>query len=237
MKSINKFLLSALIAASVFTLAPVKSYAQQQDPANQIIPSLELEQADVREAIKILFRNLNVSYSIAPEVQGTVTVSLRNVPFETALQNILKQVNATYRVEGGVYQIIARIDPGVTTGPEQLPGGTPAAKPPIRRLKIRSADPMFIMMMLSGTQSTQISPEMSTIMKSPGGGQGGGQGGQGGGGFGGGQGGFGGQGGGGFGGGQGGGGFGGSGGGFGGGGGGFGGGGGGFGGGGGLGGR
>lgn len=204
MRKIAKVLVSAVLATSVFTLLSAKVYAQE-DPSQKIIPSLELDQADVREAIKILFRNVGVSYSIAPDVQGVVTVSLRNVPFETALQNILKQVNATYRVEGGVYQIIARIEE--TTGPgNELPTTTPSAKPPIRKLKIRSADPLFIMMMLQGTQSTtSVWPEMSTVFKTGslggGGGFGGNQGGLGGGGFGGGLGG--GLGGGGFGGGMG----------------------------------
>jgi hypothetical protein len=164
----------------------VKSFAQ--DPSNQIIPSLELDSADVREALRALFKNVGVSYSIAPEVQGTVTVSLRNVTFEAALQNILKQVNATYRVEGGIYQIVLKEEVGGGTGV------TPDTGPPpkttvVRRLKIRSADPQMIITLLSGSQSTSVAPEQSTIFNTNSGG-GGGLGG--GGGFGGGGGGFGG---------------------------------------------
>ena len=33
---------------------------------------------------------------------------LRGVPFSTALQNILRQVDATYRIEGGVFEIVKR---------------------------------------------------------------------------------------------------------------------------------
>lgn len=70
--------------------------------------SLELTDTDVREALRELFREGGTSYTIAPDVQGSITVALKNVTFETALQNILKQVNATYRIEGGVYIIIDR---------------------------------------------------------------------------------------------------------------------------------
>jgi hypothetical protein len=38
-----------------------------------------------------------------------VTASLKDVTFDTALQNLLRQVDATYRIEGGVYNIILRV--------------------------------------------------------------------------------------------------------------------------------
>ena len=174
--------LGAMLAIGMLAGAPVKAMAQ--DVGGQIIPSLELDSADVREALRALFKNVGVSYSIAPEVQGTVTVSLRNVTFEAALQNILKQVNATYRVEGGIYQIVLKEEtraPDVT-GPE-VGGGRPTTV--VRRLKVRSADPQLIITLLSGSQSTGVAPEESTIFNTRSGG-GGGQGGMGGGGFGGG---------------------------------------------------
>lgn len=164
-------LISTAILSGLFAMAPVKASAQE-DIGSRIIPSLELESADVREALKALFRSVNVSYSISPDVQGLVTVSLRDVPFDTALRNILGQVDATWRVEGGVYQIIRREirDPVTTNQPETQ---APTPELPVRRIKIRSVDPQFIILMLQGTQSTQISPEMSTIFKSGGFGGGG----------------------------------------------------------------
>ena len=173
---LTKFVFSGLLGLAFATLMPATIHAQG-DPGTQNISQLELEQADVREALRLLFKNVNASYGVAPEVQGTVTVSLRNVPFETALQAILKQVDATYRVEGGVYQIIRRDDTGVVSGggTEERPNITP--RNPVRRLKIRSADPMFIVMMLNGSQNfSNTYPEMSTLFNSPAG-QGGGQGG------------------------------------------------------------
>lgn len=179
------FLIGTAILSGLFALTPIKATAQGEDIGSRQIPSLELDAADVREALKILFRSVNVSYSIAPDVQGLITVSLRNVPFDTALRNILGQVDSTWRVEGGVYQIIRReIANPTPTNPTDT--NTPAPTLPVRRLKIRSADPQFIMMMLSGTQSTQLAPEMSTLFKSGGFGGGGFGGGMGGGGFGGG---------------------------------------------------
>ncbi len=109
MKTTMKLAMS--IAMGMFMLTAMPSLASaQEDIGQKIIPSLELEQADVREALRALFKNVNVSYSIAPEVQGTVTVSLKNVTFDTAIQNVLRQVDATYRVEAGVYEIVKKTD-------------------------------------------------------------------------------------------------------------------------------
>ena len=77
------------------------------------------ENADVRQALRELFKSVNVSYSISPDVQGTVTIDIQNVTLETALQNILRQVDATYRIEGGVYEIIRH---GETRAPALVMG-------------------------------------------------------------------------------------------------------------------
>lgn len=146
-----------------------------------------MSEADVREALRALFKNVSVSYSIAPEVQGVVTVSLRSITFETALQNILRQVDATYRVEGGVYEIVRR---SITVAPASVGQETATNVRTfiVRRIKIRSADPQFIAAMLgakAGNQNYEISPELSTIARgSSTGGQGAGRNGGGSGGFG-----------------------------------------------------
>lgn len=194
-----KLAMAAVLGLTMLTALPAIS-AAQTDPGDQMISSLDLDSVDVREALRALFKNVGVSYSIAPEVQGTVTVNLKNVRFDTALQNILKQVDATYRVEGGVYQIIKREEPAPNPGTTQEPTNT-ANNKVRRKVYVRKADPMFIAQLIGqdkGNTQFTLSPEMSTVIKTPsGGGQGGfgggGQNGGFGGGFGGGnQGGFGG---------------------------------------------
>ena len=185
MKTTMKLALS--IAFSIVMLGGVPSLASaQEDISQKQIASLELEQADVREALRALFKNVNVSYSIAPEVQGPITVSLKSVTFETALQNILRQVDATYRIEAGVYEIVKKQD---SIGPNTSSTDTPVKtdNKTIRIIHIRSADPAFIALMIGqkeGNQSYTVSPESSTINKTGGSGGGGG-GGRGGGGMGG----------------------------------------------------
>ncbi|RYG25106.1 hypothetical protein EON82_08335, partial [bacterium] len=165
-----KLAFGAALGVMMLVGAPTAAYAQQ-DPAGQMISSLEFEQTDVREALRALFKNVGVSYTIAPEVQGTITVSLKNVPFETALQNITRQVDATYRIEGGVYQIVRREEaPTVTSGGDQGQLGTITTNRVRRRIKIRYADPQFIAILLGqqgGSQNFSLYPEMSTIQNTP----------------------------------------------------------------------
>ena len=186
--TIGALMLVGLIAA------PVKSFAQQ-DIRNQIVPSLELQDADVRDALKLLFESVGVTnYTIANDVQGRITVKLTNIPFETALRNVLNQVDATWSIEAGIYQIKKREKPPeVPTGPTG--GEAPPASKVLRKIQINRADPLLIAVLLSGELAFNLTPELSTLRGA--GGLNGGQGGQGGqGGYGGGQGGFGGGGGG-----------------------------------------
>jgi len=191
MKAKVGLIVATLAVGGLLASAPMKSMAQG-DPRDTIVPSLELNEADIRDALKILFRNVGVSYTIAPEVQGTITVSLKNVPFETALRNILNQVQATYRVEAGVYNIIKREETVAPTGGTDNTGLTTTPELVTQRIYIRHADPELIIRLLLVDDSTQTQPEISTIVGSGGGFGGGGFGGGGFGGFGGNNGGFGG---------------------------------------------
>ncbi|MCH8977928.1 MAG: hypothetical protein IH945_01635 [Armatimonadetes bacterium] len=178
-----------LAIAGALAMAPAAVLAQTQD--DKIIPSLDLDQADIRDALKIIFKNAGYSYSVDQNVQGTVTVHLTNIPFETALRNVLNQVVATYRIVAGIYNIVLRPTQGPGDGGVVPP--VPEANEIIRKIYIRSADPALIFAILSGTADIGTMPESSTLSFGGGFGGQGGFGGGGRGGFGGGgQGGFGG---------------------------------------------
>src|SRR6185436_12387754 len=100
------------IALAGLVASPMNAQPQGGDLRNQIVPSLELQDADVRDALKLLFESVGVTnYTIANDVQGRITVKLTNVPFETALRNVLNQVDATWSIEAGIYQIKKREQP------------------------------------------------------------------------------------------------------------------------------
>ena len=162
-------LVGIALFSSILVGAPFKAYAQAGGTGGTI-PNLELDQADVRDALRIIFRTVGANYSIDPLVQGTVTLSIRDVPFETALRNVLNQVGATYRVEAGIYVIFLRptADAAITGQQELLPAEQAM---PIRRIRLRSADPFLIIQMLTGEADISLEPESSAF---PQGGMGGG---------------------------------------------------------------
>ena len=179
MKGYVKLIAAGALSAFLFGASHSIAMAQE-DISQKQIASLDLTQADVREAIRALFKNINVSYSIAPEVQGPVTVNLKNVSVEIALQNILRQVDATYRVEAGVYEIIKKqnlIQANASTVDNVDPKQPSTI---LRRIRIRSIDPAVLAMLLGGkggNQNYDLAPERSTINKTQsGGGSGGGSG-------------------------------------------------------------
>ncbi|GEM_PF-6068171 len=81
-----------------------------QDVEDRVLRIVSVRDADVRETIRLLMREVGASYTISPEVQGTVSVSLRNVRFGAALENVVRQVSAKVHVEAGVYQIVYRYE-------------------------------------------------------------------------------------------------------------------------------
>ncbi|MER3602816.1 MAG: hypothetical protein C4298_02655, partial [Thermus sp.] len=69
--------------------------ASAQEDVSQKRVTVKYDQADIRYVLKQLFDSVGANYSLAPEVQGTVTVSLTDVPFSVALDAVLRQQNLT----------------------------------------------------------------------------------------------------------------------------------------------
>ncbi len=70
--------------------------------------TLEFKDADIRDVINILSEVSGLNFVVDPEVKGTVTIKLRNVPWKKALDIILK-VNGLGMIEEG--DNIVRIGP------------------------------------------------------------------------------------------------------------------------------
>ena len=202
---IKNMMIVVALAMTTACMTPI-AFAQG-DVLDHKILSAEYQNSDLREVLKSLFREVGASYSIGADVQGTVTMSMKDAKFELVLQNVLAQVGATYRYEGGTFVILKREvpTPGGTETPDGVP--KPTSRSITRKIPIKSADPQLIAMIIGGSgqgqQQWAASPEPTSLSRMSSG-QGGFGGGQGGFGQGGGQGGFGqgGMGGGGFGGGS-----------------------------------
>jgi hypothetical protein len=192
----------AIVLASV-CLSGVPVRAQDASDINQKRVTLNLENADIRFALKLLFQSVGANYQLDQAVQGTVTASLTDVPFRVALESVLRstsfQYPLTYRVEDNVYYIAPRQEaaPEPGTTPDE-PGRETQPRSRIVKIQINYADAIDIALALGGSY---IESRFSTGSTQGGFGGGFGGGGFGGGGFGGGGFGGGGFGGGGFGGG------------------------------------
>jgi type II secretory pathway component HofQ len=181
MKIMNKVMLMAALAAVMLVAAPLKANAHGlvrqsgQDVSQTTISSLNLQDVDIRDALRALFKYASgVSYVVGSEVQGTVTIELSNIKFEVALRNILDQVKATYRIEGGVYQIISRSNDPTVVPTDEHTGPPPTVHHTPVRIYLNHADPALIFRLLQGFGGTY--PETSTLINGSmfgGGGQGG----------------------------------------------------------------
>lgn len=187
---IKNMMIVVALAMTTACMTPI-AFAQG-DVLDHHIVSAEYQNSDLREVLKSLFREVGASYSISADVQGSITMSMKDAKFELVLQNVLAQVGATYRYEGGTFVIIKR--EAVTVGTPEAGAEPPkaGAKGEItRKIYIRSADPALISMLIGGSgtgnQNYFGSPEPTSLgrMSSGSGGFGGGSGGgMGGGGFG-----------------------------------------------------
>ncbi len=92
-----------------------KSGAAQDINAKRV--TLYFDNADVRYALKLLFQSAGANFTLDQAVHGTVMISLTDVPFRTALENVLRstasQTPLTYRVEDGVYIVTVKQAPVV----------------------------------------------------------------------------------------------------------------------------
>jgi hypothetical protein len=154
-----------LVAVSLL-LGVAAGRCQAQEPGGKTI-TLSAEQVDIRHCLQLIFDQVGHNYSIDPAVQGTVTLRVRDVPFETVLRLVLSQVRATYRVLGGVYEIVPRETPSappeepiVEAVLEEESGNVLVGYP------VYHADPWLILMLLQGQLPTQ--PEYSTTRALPG---------------------------------------------------------------------
>lgn len=88
---------SSLVLSSVLALsAAAPPEFNHQEPI-----SLDLKDADVKDVITLLGALANVPVSIAPDVTGTVSVQVKDIPYARVLELIGAQNGLAIRFEGG----------------------------------------------------------------------------------------------------------------------------------------
>ena len=71
--------------------------------------SLELKDADIKDVLRMFAKTTGLNIVVDPDVSGTVTVQLENVPWDQCLDTILKINRLDYIVENNVLRV-AKID-------------------------------------------------------------------------------------------------------------------------------
>ncbi len=114
----KRFVVLALvvaIAATGIVLTGGRAFAQDDER----LITLDLRDASLDDALRLVFRSTAYSYVLAPGVSGRVTLTLNNVTFSQALRAILDMHKLTYRREAGnVYYITEKLP---ETAPAPLP--------------------------------------------------------------------------------------------------------------------
>lgn len=101
-----RMLCSAVLAAALILPIGVGVLAAEAEQSNV---NLDLKDTDVKSAIEALFRGTGKNYSIDSNVSGVVSaLSIKDVPFDTALRSLTKSAGLVYRQDGGVYLISAK---------------------------------------------------------------------------------------------------------------------------------
>lgn len=91
-------------------------------PGNDVVPvdaaqaevtgsdtiSLDFKEADINTVLRVLSLKTNVNIVAGPEVKGTVTIRLEDVPWEKALQMVLKTYGYVYEKDGNIIRITTR---------------------------------------------------------------------------------------------------------------------------------
>lgn len=120
--------ISALIATMIIVCGPFVVYAQNEqaqvseetvssDVGQEVSSSggdqeglvtFDFKDADIRNVLRIFSHKTGINIVASPEVQGSVTVKLNNVPWEKALKIILEMNNFAYVREENVIKVLTR---------------------------------------------------------------------------------------------------------------------------------
>ncbi len=116
--------------------------------------SLDLKDADIKDVFRTISQLTGLNIVIDPEVRGTVTVQLEDVPWDQALDLILKQNSLGYVLENNIMRI-------ATTAKLQAEEGDRARLAEARQ----AAEPTrTVIKKLSYARAAEITPTLQSVM-------------------------------------------------------------------------
>ncbi|HEY0867331.1 MAG TPA: hypothetical protein VGE01_08130 [Fimbriimonas sp.] len=141
----------AIAFALVFlALLPALAVSQTSEPEFNPPVTVDAKDQDVRDVLRTVFTTAKVSFILDPKVEGKLNLGLQGIPFEQALDQILGQVGATYRLEGGVYHVVPRVQVLDPTLPVEVVG-----------LQIVDLEVVNALKRLPGKEVVEVAPGVS----------------------------------------------------------------------------
>lgn len=100
----------ALTAAALVSFAVLPAIAVDAESAEYSGEpiSLSLENAELREALARIAELADLRLEIEPGVKGTITVDVKDVPWDQVLRSITRIQRLEYRIEDGVIEVFKR---------------------------------------------------------------------------------------------------------------------------------
>ncbi len=89
---------------------PSSLYSQEQTTApreESSLISLNLKEVNIEDALKIISEASGLNVILDKDVKAKISITLKDVTWQTALDNILKTNELTYKIEGNIIRVIS----------------------------------------------------------------------------------------------------------------------------------
>ncbi len=95
-----------VVPAPVHTSTPKAEESAVSDDGSKI--TLDFKEADINTVLRVMSLKSKVNIVAGPEVQGTITIRLESVPWEKALEVVLRTYGYVYERDGNVIRVTTR---------------------------------------------------------------------------------------------------------------------------------
>jgi len=128
--------------------------------------SLSLVDADIKDTLRSFAQISGLNIVVYPGVKGSVTVELKNVPWDQALEEILRMNNLSFQIEGNIMRIAPRAQFQREAQEEQRLKAAQALSVPLRTVikRISYADAQNIAGVLKGGGGGGVMSQRGTII-------------------------------------------------------------------------
>jgi hypothetical protein len=117
-------LATALAMAAIWLSGPVLAQGAEEPPT----VTLTLKDANLQQALDLLFRESGYRFQLEGGVSGVVNATLNDVSWDQTLRLILASQDLTYQVQDDVYRITRKPAGGAAAAPPLPPMATPAER-------------------------------------------------------------------------------------------------------------